>query len=196
MNATIVRLDGESPPAFLLALAIVIQGLGAGATGPPVIGAILAGIDRNDAGAASGVLATAQQIGSALGVAIIGVVLFGVLAGHAPRVSADLAPEFGRQLAGVQGGEERATTVADFRVCADDRARSHDPAITPASCRRPSLHGSDPSVASVVATVLQRANARNYADAYVVSTGAVVALLLVALASAFCLPAPHRPTRA
>ena len=114
-----------------------------------------------------------------------------MLAGHAPRVSADLAPEFGRQLAGVQGGEERATTVADFRACADDRARSHDPAIAPASCLRPSLHGSDPSVTSAVATFLQRANARSYADAYVVSVLASMGFLVVALAGALCLPAPR-----
>ena len=128
--------------------------------------------------------------------AIIGVVLFGVLAAHAPRVSGDLAPMLDRQLAPVLGDAGRATTVADFRACADDRARSHDPAIAPASCQRPSLHGSDPVVAAAVATFSQRANARNYANAYVVSVLTVMGFLLVALASAFCLPAPPRPTRA
>ena len=189
LGSIIVHRAGEAPSPLLLALVSVIQGLGAGSTAPPLFGAILAGIDRDDAGAASGVLSTAQQIGSALGVAIIGVVLFSVLAGHAPRVSGDLAPEFARQLAAVQSGEERAMTVADFRACADDRARSHDPAIAPASCQRSSLHGSDPAVAAAVATFLQRANARNYANAYVVSVLASMGFFLIALASAFCLPA-------
>ncbi len=195
ISATIVRLDGESPPAFLLALAIVIQGLGAGSSTPPLFGAILAGIDRDDAGAASGGLSTAQQIGSALGVAIIGVVLFGAFAAHAPRVSGDLAPALDRQLAPALGDAGRATTVADFRACADDRARSHDPAIAPASCQRPSLHGPDPAVAAAVAAFLQRANARNYADAYVVSVLASMVFLIIALASAFRLPTPRRPRR-
>ncbi len=191
MNVIIVHRAGEAPSGFLLALAIVVQGLGAGSTGPPVIGAILAGIDRDDAGAASGVVVTCQQIGSALGVAIIGVILFGARAGHAPRVSGDLAPELNRRLTAVQGGDERTATVADFRACADDRARSHDPAIAPASCLRPSLHGSDPAVTSAVSTSLQRANARSYADAYVVSLLAATGFLVVALAGALCLPPPR-----
>ncbi len=190
-SVAVVHRHPEALPMPLFALLTAVQGLGAGTTSPPLIGAALAGIERDDAGAASGALVTAQQIGGALGVAIIGVVLFGVLAGHAPRVSGDLAPEFARQLAAVQGGEDRATTVADFRACADGRARSHDPAITPASCQQPSLHGSDPAVASAVAAFLQRANARNYANAYAISMLIATGFLIVAAIGALCLPAPR-----
>ncbi|MDQ6832075.1 MAG: MFS transporter [Chloroflexota bacterium] len=67
LGSIVVHRTGEAPAPLLLALVSVIQGIGAGSASPPLIGAILAGIDRDDAGAASGVLATTQQIGSALG---------------------------------------------------------------------------------------------------------------------------------
>ena len=40
---------------------------------------VLASVPRRDAGTASGILGTAQRIGTALGIAIIGTVLFGTL---------------------------------------------------------------------------------------------------------------------
>jgi hypothetical protein len=73
-------------------------------------------------------------------------------------------------------------------------ARGHDPAITPASCLRPSLQSADPSVASAIAVFLQRGNARNYANAYAISLLAATVFLLIALASAFCLPASRAIT--
>lgn len=189
-SVAVVHRHPEALPRSLFALLTALQGLGAGTTSPPLIGAVLAGIERDDAGAASGVLVTSQQIGSALGVAIIGVILFGVLAGHAPRISGDLTPDFARQLAGT-GIAVAEATVADARTCADDRARSHDPAIAPASCQRPSLHGSDSAVVTAVAAFVQRANARNYANAYAVSMLAATGFLIVAVGGALCLPAPR-----
>ena len=45
----------------------------------PPMDLTLAAVDGDDAGAASGVFNTVQQFGSALGVALVGVVFFGVL---------------------------------------------------------------------------------------------------------------------
>ncbi len=192
----IIALHRESLPGLFFALIQFGVGLGLGLASPPLMAAVPAGVDRNDAGSASGVLVTAQQIGGAIGVAIIGVTLFGVLAGHAARVSADLAPALDRQLAiaGLQA-DAVAPTVADFRACADERARSHDPAILPARCRRPTLQAAEPPVAAAVATYLQRANARDYANATVISDLATLGFLLVALGTAATLPGARRATR-
>jgi EmrB/QacA subfamily drug resistance transporter len=63
---------------------LVLDGAGLGLVMGPIIAIVLAGVAPHNAGAASGVLASAQQIGNALGVAIIGVVFFGALhGGHA-----------------------------------------------------------------------------------------------------------------
>lgn len=55
---------------------LMLQSVGGGLLITPSLNAVLTRIDPGDAGIASGVLSTAQQVGGALGVAIIGVVFF------------------------------------------------------------------------------------------------------------------------
>lgn len=195
-NVLLIRASPEVPPRLGFAALIFGQAFGSGTTGPRLTGVVLAGIARDDAGAASGVLVTAQQIGSALGVALIGVVLFGALAGGAPAVSGALAPDLAGQLAGTPAGGEAAATVAGFRACADERARSNAPGDVPGSCRALAAGAADPAVGDLLAAALQRANARNYANAYAVGMVAATGLLLAAVACALALPRPPRPPRA
>jgi predicted MFS family arabinose efflux permease len=62
-----------------VALALLIDGAGMGMVMGPSTQMVLAKVSREHAGAAAGVLATAQQVGNAIGVALIGVVFFGAL---------------------------------------------------------------------------------------------------------------------
>ena len=62
-----------------LAGPMLLDGAGLGLVMGPIVAIVLAGVAPRNAGAASGVLATAQQIGNALGVAIIGTVFFSEL---------------------------------------------------------------------------------------------------------------------
>ena len=62
-----------------LLVPLLIGGLGNGAFIAPNAQFIVAPVDRADAGAASGVISTMQRIGSAVGIAVIGSVLFGSL---------------------------------------------------------------------------------------------------------------------
>jgi EmrB/QacA subfamily drug resistance transporter len=69
-----------------LAAPLLIAGVGSGFFIAPNVDFIVATVDPADAGAASGVIGTMQRVGSAIGIAIIGTVLFGTLhvtwAGH------------------------------------------------------------------------------------------------------------------
>jgi hypothetical protein len=58
---------------------MVVIGIGNGLAVPPLIGAVLAGIRVQQAGAAAGVLTTSQQFAGAVGVAGLGGLFFGVL---------------------------------------------------------------------------------------------------------------------
>ena len=60
-----------------------MSGLGLGTVIAPLLNIILAGVPGRDAGSASGVLTTFQQLGGAIGVAIVGVVFFGLLSSRA-----------------------------------------------------------------------------------------------------------------
>lgn len=55
---------------------LFVQGLGLGVVMAPLVSAILAGLPPQHAGVASGVLSMVQQVGNALGVALIGLVYY------------------------------------------------------------------------------------------------------------------------
>jgi MFS family permease len=67
---------------MLLAPAFLIYGTGQGFVMPTLFSTILINIKGQDAGSASGVLSTVQQVSFAMGVAVIGTVFFGALDGH------------------------------------------------------------------------------------------------------------------
>ena len=62
--------------------ALLVAGVGMGLVVAPLFDFILTGVDGRDAGIASGVLNAVQQVGNAVGVAIIGVVFFGTIGGQ------------------------------------------------------------------------------------------------------------------
>lgn len=72
---------------------LVLQGVGLGVVMAPLVSAVLAGLPPQHAGVGSGVLATVQQVGNAVGVALVGLVFYGVLAraDHGEAFAASLA---------------------------------------------------------------------------------------------------------
>ena len=137
MLALIWTVDryGGAVDSWQLLPALLLCGLGLGSVVAPLVNVVLAGIRGQDAGAASGVLTTVQQVGGAVGVAVIGVVFFGLLGSQAAGVADDLAPGL---RAGLQGaGLPPAATeqvAAGFRTCFEDRANAKDPSAVPPSC--------------------------------------------------------------
>jgi EmrB/QacA subfamily drug resistance transporter len=69
--------------AWNLAPATVLIGLGQGISLPALIGAVLAHVRPERAGAAAGILTTTQQFGAASGIAVVGAIFYGAL-GAAP----------------------------------------------------------------------------------------------------------------
>jgi predicted MFS family arabinose efflux permease len=70
---------GSALGTFGLLVPMVLAGLGLGLVVVPLVDVTLAGVNVRDAGAGSGVLNTTRQLGQAFGVAVVGVVFFGVL---------------------------------------------------------------------------------------------------------------------
>jgi len=75
---------------------LLVAGTGSGLFIAPNAQFIIATVDRQEAGAASGVIATMQRLGSAIGIAIIGSVFFGTLSlpTNGRPTAADLATGF------------------------------------------------------------------------------------------------------
>lgn len=82
------------------ALPLVLVGIGMGASVAPTTAEAMRGVAARVAGAASGVLNTARQVGAALGAAVVGAVLQNRLAQHLPGVRPALAVVAGALLLG------------------------------------------------------------------------------------------------
>jgi EmrB/QacA subfamily drug resistance transporter len=80
--AVVVHGAGAHVNAWALAPALTVTGIGLGLVLTPLIARALAGVDPDHAGSASGMLSTMQQVGNSLGVALIGLIFFGVLGPH------------------------------------------------------------------------------------------------------------------
>jgi EmrB/QacA subfamily drug resistance transporter len=139
MGGVILTINraGAGLHSWQLLPALLVCGIGLGLTVAPLVNVILAGISGRNAGSASGALTTIQQVGGAVGVAIIGVIFFGLLSSQAAPTVGRVAPQLrsGLETAGLP-----APTVdqvaGGFRVCFEDRAGAKDPSTTPASCQR------------------------------------------------------------
>ena len=72
-------LGGGAVGVVRLVPGLVVDGLGMGMVIAPLTGAVLTRVSPQLVGGASGVLATVQQIGGALGIALIGIVFYGAV---------------------------------------------------------------------------------------------------------------------
>lgn len=86
-------VDPVSLNHWMLLAPLAIAGIGSGMFIAPNAAFIVATVDRTEAGAASGVIGTAQRIGSAAGIAVIGAVLFGSLRFPAGRPTPDVVAD-------------------------------------------------------------------------------------------------------
>jgi EmrB/QacA subfamily drug resistance transporter len=121
------------PVAFAPALAVA--GFGMGMFVAPVTNLVLAGVRPRNAGAASGIIATAQQVGGAAGIAFLGVIFFTLLGTNADHVATDAVPALHQRM--VEAGVSGDTTGIEQWTgqCFHDRVTADDPSRTPASCR-------------------------------------------------------------
>jgi len=87
----VVHLTAPSPDGWYLIGPLLLAGLGNGMVIAPNQDFVLASVPPKEAGTASGILSTAQRLGTAIGIAIIGAVLFGTL--HLSSASARSGPQ-------------------------------------------------------------------------------------------------------
>ncbi|GAA4821454.1 MFS transporter [Streptomyces ziwulingensis] len=83
---------GLSLSSWQMALPLVVMGTGMGLIVAPLTDAVLSEVPREHAGSASGLINTVQQMGNALGLALVSVVFFGVIDEH--LAPARIGPEY------------------------------------------------------------------------------------------------------
>jgi hypothetical protein len=83
-----IRVAGPDVTGLQILPSLLIGGIGSGLVIAPNVDIVLAAVPWRDAGSAGGVLNAAQRIGQALGIAIVGVALFGALGPNADNATA------------------------------------------------------------------------------------------------------------
>ncbi|MEU4648107.1 MFS transporter [Nocardia fluminea] len=128
---------GSEFTSWQMALPLVITGAGFGMVVAPTLDLLLGQVPVPEALSASGLLNTGQQLGTALGVALVGVLFFTMLEGDSDVGVAAVTPEIRAELA-LAGMPVHAQDqiVAGFAACVHDRSAEDDPAVIPPSCQR------------------------------------------------------------
>jgi EmrB/QacA subfamily drug resistance transporter len=83
--AVVIHGAGTGVDSFDFAWPLLVSGIGMGAVFMPLFDIVVGGLQDHEVGTASGLLQALQQLGSALGVAVIGTVFFGALGASADR---------------------------------------------------------------------------------------------------------------
>jgi EmrB/QacA subfamily drug resistance transporter len=161
-----LHLTGTSVTGWDLIPSFLISGLGLGTVIAPLLNIILAGVPGRDAGSASGVLTTFQQLGGAIGVAVVGVVFFGLLSSQATSAAGAVTPQLQSQLAaaGVPAAQAQ-TEIATFTRCFKEQAASSDPTQPIPGCPAASTKPSTNPVTSAFQTAAQQALGRTFVSA-------------------------------
>jgi EmrB/QacA subfamily drug resistance transporter len=185
-----IHFVGTSGIALLPAM--LIGGFGSGLIIAPSTEFVLAGVPWQDAGAASGVLSAAQRLGQAIGIAAVGVVLFGALGSHALASANAVEPALRQQLAEAGAPADAVDgAVATFKDCFDRQSSANDPTVPPAGC--PTPDGTNPAGKAFVDSA---STALRYNFTYSVKIAAlstVVALVLTFLMVFFLPKRPAEP---
>ncbi|WP_405486867.1 MFS transporter [Nocardia sp. NBC_00511] len=150
--------------SWQMVLPLIVTGIGFGFVVAPTIDMLLGQIPDGEAGAASGLLNTGQQLGMALGVALVGILFFGQLDHDSSRGVESVAAQTRTELtaAGVPGPAQDQI-LAGFAACVQARSAESDPSAVPASCQSTPP---TPDVARTLATAGTEANAVNFAHTF------------------------------
>ena len=186
--AVTVALAGADLTPWHLIPGLLPLGVGMGLAMAPFFSIVLAGVDDEETGSASGALTSVQQLGGAFGIALLGTVFFGLLPGsvtsHVDDSAAKLTAVFAE--AGVPAGQRPAVAAA-VRACLHDRVAEDDPDVQPASCE------SQSQAAPAGLTEFSQGVVKDaFRDSTVFSLGVAFLMQLLAFALAFLLPREAR----
>jgi EmrB/QacA subfamily drug resistance transporter len=170
-------------------------GIGMGLVFAPLMAVVLNDVDTKHAGSASGVLNAVQQVGGAIGVALIGVIFFGQLSHGAASSFTTVESSLRTQLTAEHVPAAAQTQIiAGAKQCFVDRSRQKDNSVVPASCNfDTSATGSNAKVNKSIMDAALQANATNFSRAFRWGIGFGIALLVVTFSLTFVLPRRIRP---
>lgn len=178
---------------------LLLTGSGMGLVMAPIFAVTLNDVDPKHAGSASGVLNAVQQIGGAIGVAIIGVIFFGQLTTHSNASFTSVESNVRTELTKAGLPSQAQDRVIDgVRDCYNDRAAQKDSSETPESCKKIENNGPQQTpamqkIGSIIADAVKQANTDNFVNAF--RAGVIYESILIGITFllSFALPRHLRP---
>lgn len=187
-----------SPWEFIPGL--LITGSGMGLIMAPIFAVTLTDVDVRHAGSASGVLNAVQQLGGAIGVAVIGVIFFGQLTVHSDASFTSVESNIRTELSKANVPEQAQTPILNsVRDCFNDRAKQKDSAEIPESCKTLENQPKNPAsekIASIITDGVKEANTNNFINAFRAGTIYEGVLIAITFFLSFLLPRHIRPEAA
>lgn len=184
-----------SPFAFIPGLLLV--GSGMALIMSPMFSVALSDIDAKHAGSASGVLNAVQQLGGAIGVALIGLVFFSHVSHHAPQSFDAVVPQLHKELTALQvPAAAQEQIIASSKTCFVDRSAATDGSEVPESCKQLQAAAQNSGLpaetaqelTNVVTSNVKQANSLNFVSSFGAAVAFELALLVVIFFLSFLLP--------
>ncbi|HJP80947.1 MAG TPA: MFS transporter [Candidatus Saccharimonadales bacterium] len=195
----IVNANGIHTAGWHLIPGLLITGSGMGLVMAPIFALTLSDVDTKHAGSASGVLNAIQQLGAAIGVALIGVVFFGQLTANSNASFTNVESDIRTHLtdAGIPA-QMQSPIVEGVKTCYNDRAAQKDSNETPESCKKFEDNGQPQTeqskkLASIIEDGVKEANANNFIHAFGAGIIYQTVLIGITFILSFMLPRHLRP---
>lgn len=195
----IAKANGLDVSGWHFIPGLFITGTGMGLVMAPIFAITLNDVDARHAGSASGVLSAIQQLGGAIGVALIGVVFFGQLTAHSNASFTAIEPQIKKELTSAHIPDQAQSQILkSVKTCYNDRSAQKDSSDTPESCRQ--LEGEDQAknpqsekLAHIIQDGVKEANANNFIHAFGAGIIYQTILIAVTFVLSFMLPRHIRP---
>jgi hypothetical protein len=176
---------------------LFVAGMGLALIMAPIFSAALQDVDPSHAGSASGVLNAIQQVGAAIGVAVIGMIFFGQLNHGAYKSFDDISPQLRKELTTLHiPAQAQDQIIAQTRTCYYDRTTAKDNTVTPESCKQAEAGAGNSEAAKKIGAVVtqnvKQANADNFAHAFKMGVVYTLSMLIIAVIVSQTLPKKFR----
>lgn len=186
-GAWVVTLNvaGTNITSWDMVPATLIAGTGMGLLIASLFNFVLAGIQSAYAGSASGVLSTMQEVGSSLGIAILGVLFFNLLGSNALTSAQDVTPQIKDGLSSLHLPDiAEQQIIGGFNACFNDRANQKDPDEVPESCKQAGGTVPQPIADKINSTLKEagtQANKQNFLETFRRTLYYQIGLVLIVL---------------
>lgn len=197
ITCLVVQQNGLDTAPLQFAPGLLVTGLGMGLVMAPIFALVLTDVDPRHAGSASGIMNAVQQLGGAIGIALIGVIFFGQLSGNAPTSFSAVESDIRTELASAHIPEQaQGQIINGARDCYVDSAKQKDASETPESCEALQHQPTNPAAEKIGAIVeggVKEANADNFANAFRAGLIYEGVLIGITFLLSFALPRHIRP---